>query len=561
MNTQRLIVLALFAASFSGLACAQIQQDFQNELQQIHALGRKLPAAQRARLSAGGANVLQLSDLFTSATGLHTLSFTPAAQTALARAVVQSQSEAREVTLNGPARLNAHAFDFVVSRLAGFTQSETSSAWCGNNIVAGYNDSGAVLRSLSLGHGGVSFDGVSVSHDGGHSFLELPFINPGGDPANFLGGDPVVVCSSPSVFYYASLFEKSGPPTKPGNRKALTGIAVNVSLDGGLRWQPPFAAVTKDLSHFLDKEWLAVDPSNPSRLYLTYTDFDLSLTRCSLARTGIEMVRSDNGGASWSRPVIVDEFCGLGFNALQGSQVAVAANGAVYVSWVNEGPVETAVRFASSGDHGRTFTAPVDVVNVAVTGLPGFSALQTLIRTNDFPALAVDTSHGPRRGTVYLAYTDGSSLQIDDTFTFTGTYNFGDVLLATSSDGGQSWSAPAPVHPIGDGSPGRDQFMPGIAVDSAGALAVCYSDRREDPQNNLVDHFCSISRDGGATFSEVRQTPNSWVPNHANDVFVNPAYMGDYDAVSADRMGSQTGFFSTFQVDINSNPDVFGTRE
>lgn len=561
MNSQRIFVLAISTVMFCRLGCAQIQQDFRNELRQIHDFGRTLPAAQRARLSSGAANVLRLADLFTSTTGIHDLTFTPASQDALARAMVRARSEGSEVTSSGPVRLNAHAFDFALSRLAGFTQSETSSAWCGNNIVAGYNDSGGVLRSMSLGHGGVSFDGVSVSHDGGRSFLELPFLNPGDDPANFLGGDPVLACSSPSVFYYASLFEKSGPPTKPGNRKALTGISVNVSLDGGLRWQPPVAAVVKDISHFLDKEWLAVDPTNPRRLYLTYTDFDLSFTRCGTPRTGIELVRSENGGASWSRPVVVDEFCGLGFSALQGSQVAVGPNGEVHVSWVNEGPVQTAVRSASSLDHGRTFSAPLDVAEVSVTGLPGFSALQGLFRTNDFPALAVDTSKGPRRGTVYLAFTDGSSFQINDSFTFTGTYNFSDVMLASSTDVGGSWSVRGAVHPAGDGSPGRDQFMPGVAVDSTGRLAVCYSDRREDKQNNLVDHFCSLSEDGGATFSEMRQTPNSWVPSHLNDVFINPAYMGDYDAVSADRTGGHAGFFSTFQVEINSNPDVFGMRE
>jgi hypothetical protein len=36
--------------------------------------------------------------------------------------------------------------------------------------------------------------------------------------------------------------------------------------------------------------------------------------------------------------------------------------------------------------------------------------------------------------------------------------------------------------------------------------------------------------------------------------------MGDYDAVSSDGTGTNPGFFNTFQVQSNTNPDVFGVR-
>jgi hypothetical protein len=36
--------------------------------------------------------------------------------------------------------------------------------------------------------------------------------------------------------------------------------------------------------------------------------------------------------------------------------------------------------------------------------------------------------------------------------------------------------------------------------------------------------------------------------------------MGDYDAVSVDATGVNAGFFSTFQIQTNTNPDVFGMR-
>jgi hypothetical protein len=105
--------------------------------------------------------------------------------------------------------INDADFDYQLSRLGGFTQSETSSAWCGDTVVAGFNDSGAFVRSVVEGVGGSSFTGVGVSQNRGRSFTGLPFLNPGPDPATFLGGDPVVVCSDSRHFVYASLLSET----------------------------------------------------------------------------------------------------------------------------------------------------------------------------------------------------------------------------------------------------------------------------------------------------------------------------------------------------------------
>ena len=43
--------------------------------------------------------------------------------------------------------------DFLFSVLAGFTQSETSTAWCGKNVMVGFKDSGSLPESLFLAPG------------------------------------------------------------------------------------------------------------------------------------------------------------------------------------------------------------------------------------------------------------------------------------------------------------------------------------------------------------------------------------------------------------------------
>ena len=128
--------------------------------------------------------------------------------------------------------------------MAGFTQSETSTAWCGNHVVVGFNDSGSFFES-PIGPGGASFSGASISNNKGASFHDVGFINPGTDVNNFLAGDPAVTCTqgpaagSIPTFFYTQLFE-SGPATAP-----VTAIAVSKSVDGGGSWASPVAAVQK----------------------------------------------------------------------------------------------------------------------------------------------------------------------------------------------------------------------------------------------------------------------------------------------------------------------------
>src|SRR5712672_444398 len=62
----------------------------------------------------------------------------------------------------------------------GYTQNTTSSAWCGNAIVVGYEDSGAFFRTDPNAAFGVplSFNGVSYSENAGKSFTDAGFLPP-----------------------------------------------------------------------------------------------------------------------------------------------------------------------------------------------------------------------------------------------------------------------------------------------------------------------------------------------------------------------------------------------
>ncbi|HZV58867.1 MAG TPA: hypothetical protein VFF42_00905, partial [Candidatus Eremiobacteraceae bacterium] len=117
--------------------------------------------------------------------------------------------------------------------------------------------------------------------------------------------------------------------------------------------------------------------------------------------------------------------------------------------------------------------------------------------------------------------------------------------------------SPTPASFMGNG---RDQFMPGIAVDKDGTVAVCYYDRRADEDNSVIDRYCSASHNHGASWSEHRASNANWVPAHNTDNIINTVYIGDYDAMTSDFLMLNSGFFGAFEVQDNGNPDVVGSK-
>jgi hypothetical protein len=529
----------------------------------------KMPAKHKELLSAGYQNFLHVAAAVNAS---HLKAGIGDDGGLLNNAAAVRAPQAHQLLSAGPGgtiRVSNPALDYVDSVMTGFTQSETSSAWCGNTIVAGYNDSGAFLRTEGVNFNAAwSFNGVSVSPNGGKSFTDLGLLNPGFDPANFLSGDPVVTCSSPTQFYYSSIFATATPPDAFGNRNPLSAVSVSSSLTGGVIWGNPISAIAKDgFSHILDKPWMTLDPTHPLLLYVTYTDFDFSFPatgKCANdSRTAIELVKSVDGGNTWSTPYVIDEECGASFDGVQGSNVIVSPGGKVYVAYEFYPGLtpNNEIHFRASGDHGKSFAKAVVVSSEVVPNGAG-GLLQGGFRNNEFPQLAVDRSTGSSRGTIYVVWSDGRDNQIVDISSFTGTYAYPDIFIAKSTNLGGSFSAATPVSPVSGNftGNGRDQFFPGVAVDKNGHVGVCYYDRREDPNNTVIDRYCSVSTNEGASWTEQQVSSSSWLPMHSSDQVINPSYIGDYDALTSDFLLESPGFFGTFEIQINGNPDVFAKK-
>jgi hypothetical protein len=498
-----------------------------------------------------------------------------------------------------------------LSRLGGFVDNESSTAQCGSNVVTTFqSETAGTFSSLMpiLNDPSVITDasniGVSVSSDGGSTFTQIPFLNvgpsvdsnqPAGNTAVLASalGNPVAACSSSEKFYIADTPFFVGNITFFGpfsfNENLFNGVGINTSNDGGKTWGNTIPTVLKDIDHLIDSGWLTVDPTDPNRLYVSYIDFDSEADfpflahpspRCAPVsfRIAAELVTSSDGGRTWSSPEIIREDClPVQDGVPQGFQVgsarlSIGADGKLSAVFLLFHPLfasdgVTVVDYSleihtrQSNDHGASFGPDVKVSDLVQIGDGSHAfrpAVQGFFSVPTIPVIAADSAGKvgePRY--LYIAWADGRDNQKPDGATFFGTYNFGDIMLSRSSDDGRTWSQPRAISPTPPNfkGAGRDQFIPSIAVDHDGTIAVCYYDRRNDPQNNALDRYCSISENNGESFHDLRQSSKSWIYGQDWDRFV--FWLGDYDTVTT-PYGTGRGFFGAFGISGNDVTGVFG---
>jgi hypothetical protein len=305
--------------------------------------------------------------------------------------------------------------------------------------------SGTPCSALGDAYSGTYFsnDGGStwccVSSDPSHLGTLIPGVERLTGGIYDAGGDPAVAFDSQGHVYYAGLgFNRTTPPN-------TVTVSKGTFSGSGLTWSAPtFINATTAPSTLNDKEWIAVDShaSSPfrDRVYVTWTRFLFNAHNGAYVQSPIAFAYSKDGGATFSAPQLI------GGNVLygQGSHPTVGPDGTVYVFWDGATRLATldSIWMVKSADGGATWSKPVavsplvDIIPIADTGF----------RNNSFPAAAV-APDGTVYVT-WSSLTSDSAGGLCPAQTNTGCHAA--VFYSKSTDGGATWSAPALAFPAQD---------------------------------------------------------------------------------------------------------------
>lgn len=347
-----------------------------------------------------------------------------------------------------------------------------------------------------------------VSTDGGDTWREEPAANP---DARVQADDAVTFDAAGTLYHSYISFVGIRVPRPP---RAVSGIFVRRADAGTHTLSAPVPVVdhVNTVTPFEDKPWIAVDKGDESprqgRVYLAWTRFDEYGSKRPECRTEIHFSHSSDGGRTFAMPLRISDGVGDCLdsdNTVEGAVPAVAPDGRVYIAWA--GPAGIVID--RSDDGGLTFGA-----DRPVSDMPGGWDIDIpgITRSNGMPVTTVDNSRGPRRGTVYVNWVDNR-------------HGDPDAFVASSNDGGQTWTAPIRVNddPVGNERP---QFFTWMAVDqSDGSLHVVFHDRRGG-DGTETSVTLARSDDGGRTWF------NTAVPLAPFSTTDTVAF-GDYNGIDA----------------------------
>jgi hypothetical protein len=416
-------------------------------------------------------------------------------------------------------------------------------------------------------------------------------------------GDPVVAFDRDGNVYMVSI-SLGIDDFRLGSLVSFTeisSIVISKSEDDGLTWSDSVSTARSEIEttsfqdesgrergevavEFLDKPWIAIgpNPDDPERdvIYVAYTEFktryttlyadELPFLSSPITETTIRVVRSTDGGQTWSDPLGVSptvfqaegaseegEERGVSQDeddasvetqgddglptqqegeaaaseadqTVQGPQPAVMSDGTVVVAYLDttlDGVQKGlgTIMVTLSEDGGRTFSEPVQA---GVFREIHFRPRNSFFRWwgAAFPQLTV----GPD-DEIYIALTAKPGDKPTDD---------GDIYLLRSLDKGVTWEEPVRLNAD---DTDRIQFFPAIDVGPDGTINAMWGDMRDDPQEARYHIYYSESKDQGASWGFVDEQIDLNVPevrvtdfgSNSLKGFPGGRFLGDYFALAA----------------------------
>ncbi|KWF75600.1 hypothetical protein WL93_29530 [Burkholderia diffusa] len=331
-------------------------------------------------------------------------------------------------------------------------------------------------------------------------------------------------------------------------------VAASVSTDGGQTWSSPAVLIANDeptTQFFNDKESVTANPVKAGTAYAVWDRLELpngnpyANLHTQAYRGPTFFSKTVDGGKTWSAPKVIVNVPSR--QQTIGNQIVVdPKTGTLYDFFdLIQPPFSKAagkVAFIKSTDDGATWTTPQVIAGLQTVGVTDPNTGEP-VRTGDIiPEPAID----PASGQLYVVWQDSR---------FNGG-NYDEIALATSKDGGASWSAPLQVNT----PTGRAAFNPSVRVDNAGSVMVTYYDFRDLQAGNTTTlptgFWRKVSHDGGATFADERRVGGPFDMKIAP--YAEGFFIGDYQGLDVLPSSSFHPFFvQTNAGNLTNRTDVF----
>jgi hypothetical protein len=369
------------------------------------------------------------------------------------------------------------------------------------------------FADIRLTGGGI---GVATSDDDGATFnpplviptVETPFHNE-------IQTDPAVAIDSRGTIFITWLgFNYLGAVA--GNFRVLLAR----STDGGLTFSdlrqvsPPTEV---PVENEVDKPWIAVSPVDDS-IYVVWHRSDPNLRT-----SDIRLVRSTNGGDSWSAPITLSDNTSRPELFRDFPRVFVAADGRPYVVWSELG----GTRYGSTANR-------VYLQRLATDGTKLGTNVRVSVAPNS-PGYA-DATVAAQGDNVYVGFLSGTPR---------GDW---DVHVAASLDGGRTF---LPSVKVNDDTSCATHYVHQIVVDPRGNVHAVWLDNRYHPEGNVF-HAMSPPAAEGDPLSFGRNTFVNSLPFPFRTNRNLTSWVGDYLGLVAE--GNQIyATWSDPHIDLTSH--------
>jgi hypothetical protein len=347
----------------------------------------------------------------------------------------------------------------------------------------------------------------SYSADGGATwgFTTLPFTG-----SDAIHSDPTVDWTSDGTAWATTI----------GINAIGTILALRAyrSTDGGATWS--FDSTFSGTQTATDKQMVWVDHSPTSahrnKIYAIWHN-----------NHPVYINRRSGSPAAWGTPVQVSgtETTGTGI----GGDIKTNANGDVFGFWPDT--VSRGIRVVKSTNGGASFSTPTLIATTFDSydiGVPAFASRRALIYVT---AGAYRTA---TKDMVYAAWTDlsgetGCTSAASEPNTSTTSTCKTRIWFSRSSNGGSTWSAPVMIN---NQSGKNDQFNPWMSVDETnGTVAIMYYDTVGDAGRKKTDVSYQASKDDGATWGTAVKVTTAQTDETAATADSGNQY-GDYNGLS-----------------------------